>query len=295
MASDSSSSFMHEEQSIDVFHTLELNENPRENSPSNDSHSSGPFSPIQLDPINDELEHDADSDSSGGDMSFDPYRNKLQERKKTKRRTSSNVFTFKDVDNHSNNLNGGQFDVVDLGLTSISNNRNATADTAEKPISVSTAKSRRADMKWTNSKSFSSSTDETDVKIVPVSATTAKSLLTDHDSLDMFLFPSSENEKIMQQPAEVSSNSSDNSGGGDTKKNKAVDGLLFEIYDKYHGIDHANVTTESDITELSTTSITSIYVASSFENEDRPRLDKNYLQTKGMMCLILDQELLHVV
>lgn len=270
MASDSPSLYVQEQQKLDVLETLDLFDTQREDSPSNDSHSSGAFSPIRLDDRNDELEHDADSDSSGRDVSFDPYRNKLQDRKKTKRRTSSSVFIFKKDDSTLNHVNNSQFDVVDLDLNTANNGTKTN----------NSAKSRREDMKWATSQSFSSSTDETDAKVVPILPNAAKSLLIDHESIDSFLFPMPGSEKTVQMET-----ISDNSGDGDTKKisNKAVDGLLFEIYDRYHhGTDHANAT-ESDITELSTTSVTSIYVASSFENDERPKLDWNYLETKGMI------------
>lgn len=86
------------------------------------------------------------------------------------------------------------------------------------------------------------------------------------------------------QRVESFSTSGGEETGGDSRnekklKNTAVDGLLFEIYDKYQRTDSHCV--DSDITELSTTSVTSVYMASSFENDDRSKLDKTYLETKG--------------
>ncbi|XP_065673556.1 TBC1 domain family member 30 isoform X2 [Hydra vulgaris] len=70
------------------------------------------------------------------------------------------------------------------------------------------------------------------------------------------------------------------------KKNAArstVDGLLFEIYDRnYQNSSSSAVCGDSDFTECSTTSVASVFVTSSFENDDRPKLDWSYLETKDI-------------
>jgi len=74
-----------------AFDEIDFSELRRDDSPSHDSQSSGVFSPVRLNDDDQEEVHDADSDSSNHEQDFDPFR--LQ--RKTKRRTSSNVFTFK--------------------------------------------------------------------------------------------------------------------------------------------------------------------------------------------------------
>ena len=42
---------------------------------------------------------------------------------------------------------------------------------------------------------------------------------------------------------------------------------------------------ESDITECSTTSMNSVYITSSFENDERPMMDQGFLESKSMFML----------
>ena len=66
-----------------------------------------------------------------------------------------------------------------------------------------------------------------------------------------------------------------------------VDGLLFEIYDRhYQNSSGSAVCGDSDVTECSTTSLASVYVTSSFENDDRPKLDWSYLEAKGKNSIL---------
>lgn len=218
-----------------------------ESSPSHDSHSSGVFSPVRLDDEdNNELVHDADFDSSDQESKFDPYRDRNQ--RKVKRRTSSNVFVFK--------KNG----IADDSLQSV-NNDNATL------------KSKRDILKWTQSASFSSSTEEIESR--------KRSPQKLHDNV---LKQSYFNQAIVSgESGEEALIPLHSQGIGLTppKSKTAVDGLLFEIYDRYNHHSDSHVL-DSDMTELSTTSVSSIYVASAFENEDRQKFDQNYLETKGI-------------
>ena len=69
------------------------------------------------------------------------------------------------------------------------------------------------------------------------------------------------------------------------RKRSAVDGLLFEIYERYHNRDWSKSIDSDNITECSTTS-GSVYFASSLEHDEtRNKLDKAYLETKGLFIV----------
>lgn len=230
-----------------------------ESSPSHDSHSSGVFSPVRLDDNDeaddyDELVHDADFDSSDQESNLDPYRSQ----RKVKRRTSSNVFTFK------KNTEAGE----------------SQGDVKNDPKHF---KSKREIFKWKDSASFSSSTEEIEAR------KRSPQKLHNNAMIQSYL-----NQNISSSsPDYIEENSASGMGlteidltaisGLPSHKSKtAVDGLLFEIYDRYNHHSDSHIL-DSDMTELSTTSVSSIYVASAFENEDRQRFDQNYLETKGII------------
>ena len=212
-----------------------------ENSPSHDSNSSTILSPNALD--ENESVHDADSDSSGSEFFLvDSTRSEVNRRKK--RRTSSNVFVFQNK-----------------SPARVTKNENVNDDVLSQ---------------------FGLENDNP-AGVGPPSNTTIA-----HDSLtfENTVSAVSKDNKVRKnhQRVESFSTSGGEETGGDNRnekkrKNTAVDGLLFEIYDKYQRTDSHCV--DSDITELSTTSVTSVYMASSFENDDRSKLDKTYLETKG--------------
>lgn len=211
-----------------------------ENSPSHDSNSSTILSPNALD--ENESVHDADSDSSGSEFFLvDSTRSEVNRRKK--RRTSSSVFVFQNK-----------------SPARVPKNENVNDDVLSQ---------------------FCLENDNP-AGVGPKNTTIA------HDSptFENTVSAVSKDNKVRKNHQRVESFST--SGGEETgsdnrnekkRKNTAVDGLLFEIYDKYQRTDSHCV--DSDITELSTTSVTSVYMASSFENDDRSKLDKTYLQTKG--------------
>ena len=233
-----------------------------ESSPSHDSNCSGVFSPVSLDDDNDnELVHDADFDSSDQESKFDPYRDRNQ--RKVKRRTSSNVFTFK---------KNGTADTKERSLQKI-NQFNVNND-----AKTTLSKSKQGILKWTQSASFSSSTEEIEAR--------KQSPQKLHNNV---LIQSSFNQSMVSaESSEETMISLDTTGIGLTppKSKATVDGLLFEIYDRYNRHSDSHVM-DSDITELSTTSVSSIYVASAFENEDRQKFDQNYLETKGINIFII--------
>lgn len=231
----------------DIFQE-ELTDQPfgaNEYSPSHESDFSDFLSPTRS--VENELEHDADSDSSGEDRVFENKARGQEIKKKLKRRTSSNVFTFKrHADNVHNmqKVNIDEFTELDLDLANTYKHLNSNS----KQLFFQK-----------KSHSFSSSTDENDSR--------------------------TSSSKTLPLKANIESISSTSTEECDdlkhrSKKTSAVDGLLFEIYDRYHSHGELSHVVDSDITECSTTSFTSVYVASSFENDDRPRLDKSYLQTK---------------
>lgn len=184
--------------------------------------------------------HDADSDSSGSEFfSFDSTRSEVNRRKK--RRTSSNVFIFQNK-----------------------------------------SQARVAKNESVNEDLLSQFGLENDNPVGVGPSTIVNDSLTFKNTVSAL----SKDNKVRKNHQRVESFST--SGGEETssdnrnekkRKNTAVDGLLFEIYDKYQRTDSHCV--DSDITELSTTSVTSVYMASSFENDDRSKLDKTYLETKG--------------
>ncbi|XP_066915732.1 TBC1 domain family member 30-like [Clytia hemisphaerica] len=226
-----------------TFEEIDFSEFRRQDSsPSHDSHSSGVFSPVRLDDGDDvDKVCDADSDSSNQESSFDPYN--TRNHRKVKRRTSSNVFTFKKND-----------------------------PAHQQPLSQSDLKSRRDVLKWQNSASFSSSTEEVEARNRSPQKLQNQPLQYKNVPLNQSSISTSSEETISSHP-------NLNNGFSPTKSKTAVDGLLFEIYDRYQHNDDHNLL-DSDITELSTTSMSSIYVASAFENDERQNFDKSYLETK---------------
>ena len=79
----------------------------------------------------------------------------------------------------------------------------------------------------------------------------------------------------------TSSTNSDADGDTQNRKRSAVDGLLFEIYERYSTRENFRSIDSDNITECSTTS-SNFCFASSLENDDtREKLDKAYLETKG--------------
>ena len=129
-------------------------------------------------------------------------------------------------------------------------------------------------MKWTQSASFSSSTEEIESR--------KRSPQKLHDNV---LKQSYFNQALASgESGEETLIPLHSQGIGLTPPKTAVDGLLFEIYDRYNHHSDSHVL-DSDMTELSTTSVSSIYVASAFENEDRQKFDQNYLETKGIKLI----------
>ena len=79
----------------------------------------------------------------------------------------------------------------------------------------------------------------------------------------------------------TSSTNSDVDGETQNRKRSAVDGLLFEIYERYSTRENFRSIDSDNITECSTTS-SNFCFASSLENDDsREKLDRAYLETKG--------------
>ena len=79
----------------------------------------------------------------------------------------------------------------------------------------------------------------------------------------------------------TSSTNSDVDGETQNRKRSAVDGLLFEIYERYSTRENFRSVDSDNITECSTTS-SNFCFASSLENDDtREKLDRAYLETKG--------------
>lgn len=230
-------------------------------SPSHDSNGSEICSPERT--TENELEHDADSDTSGDESSFFDHlknRAKSQEGRRKVRRASSNMFVLKKNGNDSELFNDGDscneyndVELIDIDLPHMPNDMNSS-----KPSLC---------------KSNSSSTDENERSCSVIDVNNISNNLSSSTSTLQYGFP--------HRGESISSTS----GGEDPeemtkcKKQTAVDGLLFEIYDRFHSRGLSVV--ESDITECSTTSVNSVYVTSSFENDDRVTVDQNYLETKG--------------
>ena len=78
------------------------------------------------------------------------------------------------------------------------------------------------------------------------------------------------------------SSTSDFENDKQNRKRSAVEGLLFEIYERYSAREMGRSIDSDTITECSTTSST-FYFASSLENDEscREKLDRAYLVTKG--------------
>ena len=84
----------------------------------------------------------------------------------------------------------------------------------------------------------------------------------------------------------TSSTNSDIDGETQSRKRSAVDGLLFEIYERYTTRENGRSIDSDNITECSTTS-SSFCFASSLENDEtRVKLDKAYLETKGIFITL---------
>ena len=216
-------------------------------SPSHDSNGSEICSPERT--TENELEHDADSDSSGDEVSFFDHlknRAKSQENRRKSRRASSNAFVTKKFDN-------------DAKVSELFDSENICTEFVVDGLN----NTKKENAKQLLCKSYSSSTDENERNVSLVGSTL------------QYGFPN-RGESI-----------SSTSGGEDTeemrktKKLTAVDGLLFEIYDRFHSRGLSVI--ESDITECSTTSVNSVYVTSSFENDERLKVDQNFLETKGKL------------
>ena len=149
-----------------------------------------------------ELEHDADSDSScsgeGPDVQMKQHRTKDSKRKT--RRTSSNVFIARKLDN---NLSHEFFAQAGKKLTEFEDDLDEEERKHTKQVLV---------------ESYSSSTDENE--------------LTDSASASSTL--------QYEIPSHIDLTESESTGVADTeevrqsRKMTAVDGLLFEIYDRFH-------------------------------------------------------------
>lgn len=206
-------------------------------SPFHESNSSLTLSPREIN----EQDHDADSDNSSADerdLAFDSSKVRDSNKKKAKRRTSSNVFNFKSTVEEYGSLT--EVDLLGDNVLQHDSHHENTHQTFRKMPS------------------FSSSNDEDEKSNTSI-------------------------EKSGRMESISTTSSEETSSETLTKKrrNNAVDGLLFEIYDRFQRRDSQGI--DSDMTEFSTTSVTSIYVASSFENDDRPKLDRNYLESKGIL------------
>ena len=79
----------------------------------------------------------------------------------------------------------------------------------------------------------------------------------------------------------TSSTNSDVDGDNQSRKRSAVDGLLFEIYERYSTRETCKSIDSDNITECSTTSSTFCFASSLDNDETRVKLDKSYLETKG--------------
>jgi len=204
-------------------------------SPFHESNSSLTLSPREIN----EQDHDADSDNSSADerdLAFDSSKVRDSNKKKAKRRTSSNVFNFKSTVEEYGSLT----EVDLLGDNVLQHDFQHHENTHQT---------------FRKMPSFSSSNDEDEKNSTSIG-------------------------KAGRMESISTTSSEETSSETLTKKrrNNAVDGLLFEIYDRFQRRDSQGI--DSDMTECSTTSVTSIYVASSFENDDRPKLDRNYLESK---------------
>lgn len=208
-------------------------------SPSHDSNDSNVCSPERT--IENELDRDADSDSSSGGKS-QPYpsksRIKCQDNRRKARRTSSNVFVTRKLEESAISDSGQKLSILH-------------DDKYEEDLKI-----RNETEKSPLHESLSSSTDENDL----------------HDSITSLPYV------INEEPLPSSSGFEDSEEMRKTRKLTAVDGLLFEIYDRFHSRGSSIV--ESDITECSTTSMNSVYVMSSFENDER--LNMEMLETKAI-------------
>ena len=224
------------------------NKNTLEESPSHDSSSI--CSPDRT--SDNELEHDADSDSScsGGGPDYQTKQRTKENRRKS-RRTSSNVFIARKFDSTTNEF----FERAGRKL-------NEFEDLNEM---------ERKGTKQVLCESYSSSTDENELTDSASTTSTLQYELPSH--LDL-------TESVSSSGVE------DSEEARKTRKMTAVDGLLFEIYDRFHSRGSSIV--ESDITECSTTSMNSVYITSSFENDERPMMDQGFLETKSMskICLL---------
>ncbi|XP_065067320.1 TBC1 domain family member 30-like isoform X2 [Rhopilema esculentum] len=85
----------------------------------------------------------------------------------------------------------------------------------------------------------------------------------------------------------TSSTNSDVDGDNQSRKRSAVDGLLFEIYERYSTRETCKSIDSDNITECSTTSSTFCFASSLDNDETRVRLDKSYLETKDLEELAL--------
>ena len=80
----------------------------------------------------------------------------------------------------------------------------------------------------------------------------------------------------------TSSTNSDIDGETQSRKRSAVDGLLFEIYERYTTRENGRSIDSDNITECSTTSSSFCFATSLENDETRVKLDKAYLETKGI-------------
>ena len=231
---------------------------------------------------------------------------RTEHKRKVKRRTSSNLFTPKKREDirkreESKRQESKRQDGVLLTPSTeeednmktkfdfeankaCSNQHQSNAPKLDKNLSLKSNKSNSCSSSQTisNKSSFSASPD------TPFSMSQAHNDIS-NSSLDNTANNSRLNSKELLHRTLESSNSVSSQDGDETpvpgqikrlRKVTAVDGLLFDIYDRYHKRE-PSLSVDSDITECSTTSVSSVYVASSFENDDRPKLDRNYLQSKG--------------
>lgn len=105
---------------------------------------------------------------------------------------------------------------------------------------------------------------------------------------DKILLPGTARQKLklvsVGSSNSTSSTNSDADGETQNRKRSAVDGLLFEIYDRYSTRENCRSIDSDNITECSTTSSNFCFASSLENDESREKFDRTYLQTKGNHC-----------